>query len=100
MNTLQDRIRGSLVGGAVGDALGYPVEFFKSFQEIQQMFGPQGVTRLETYQHWLEPEEQCGKAVISDDTQMTLFTANGLLNARQQKQEPKYAICSAYIQWF
>ena len=100
MNTLQDRIRGSLVGGAVGDALGYPVEFFKSYQEIQQMFGPRGITRLETYQHWLEPEEQCGKAVISDDTQMTLFTANGLLNARQQKQEPKYAICSAYIQWF
>ena len=27
MNSLQDRIRGSLVGGAIGDALGYPVEF-------------------------------------------------------------------------
>jgi ADP-ribosylglycohydrolase len=27
MNTLQDRIRGSLMGGAIGDALGYPVEF-------------------------------------------------------------------------
>ena len=27
MNTLQDRIRGSLIGGAIGDALGYPVEF-------------------------------------------------------------------------
>lgn len=27
MITLQDRIRGSLIGGAIGDALGYPVEF-------------------------------------------------------------------------
>ena len=27
MNNLQDRVRGSLVGGAIGDALGYPVEF-------------------------------------------------------------------------
>ena len=27
MNTLQDRIRGSLIGGAIGDALGYPVVF-------------------------------------------------------------------------
>ena len=27
MNTIQDRIRGSLIGGAIGDALGYPVEF-------------------------------------------------------------------------
>lgn len=31
MNTLQDRIRGSLIGGAIGDALGYPVEFVYSF---------------------------------------------------------------------
>lgn len=27
-NTVKDRIRGSLIGGASGDALGYPVEFF------------------------------------------------------------------------
>ena len=35
MNTLQDRIRGSLIGGAIGDALGYPVEFKKTFEEIK-----------------------------------------------------------------
>ena len=38
MNTLQDRIRGSLVGGAIGDALGYPVEFIYSFEEIQKRY--------------------------------------------------------------
>lgn len=27
-NTVKDRIRGSLIGGAIGDELGYPVEFF------------------------------------------------------------------------
>ena len=26
-NTIRDRIRGCIVGGAAGDALGYPVEF-------------------------------------------------------------------------
>ena len=26
MSTLQDRIRGSLIGGAIGDALGWPNE--------------------------------------------------------------------------
>ena len=32
MDALQDRIRGSLVGGAIGDALGYPVEFIKTYK--------------------------------------------------------------------
>ena len=36
---IQDRIRGSLVGGAIGDALGYPVEFFSTFQQIQNAMG-------------------------------------------------------------
>lgn len=100
MNTLQDRIRGSMVGGAVGDALGYPVEFFHSFQEIQDKYGERGITRLDTDQFWLDEEEKSDKAVISDDTQMTLFTANGLLNAARQNKEPKYAICEAYLEWF
>lgn len=100
MNTLQDRIRGSLIGGAIGDALGYPVEFIYSFGEIQKRYGERGITRLDTKQHWLEDEEQAGKAVVSDDTQMTLFTANGVLNARKQGISLKYGICRAYIEWY
>ena len=100
MNTLQDRIRGSLIGGAIGDALGYPVEFIYSFGEIQKQYGERGITRLDTRQHWLEDEEQAGKAVVSDDTQMTLFTANGLLNAKKQGISLKYGICRAYIEWY
>ena len=46
MNTLQDRTRGSLIGGAIGDALGYPVEFKKTFEEIQRLYGERGITRL------------------------------------------------------
>lgn len=100
MNTLQDRIRGSLIGGAIGDALGYPVEFIYSFGEIQKRYGERGITRLDTRQHWLEDAEQVGKAVVSDDTQMTLFTANGLLNAKKQGISLKYGICRAYIEWY
>ena len=54
MNTLQDRIRGSLIGGAIGDALGYPVEFIYSFEGIQARYGERGITRLDTKQFWLE----------------------------------------------
>ncbi len=100
MNTLQDRIRGSLIGGAAGDALGYPVEFIYSFEKIQARYGERGITRLDTKQFWLDDEEQGGKALISDDTQMTLFTANGILNATRQKIGMKYGICLAYIEWY
>ena len=100
MYSLQDRIRGSLVGGAIGDALGYPVEFIYSFEEIQKRYGVRGITRLDTHQYWLGGSEQAGKAVVSDDTQMTLFTANGLLNARKQNIPFKQGICRAYIEWY
>ena len=41
--------------------------------------------------YWLPEEEQAGKAVFFDDTKMTLYTANGLLNAKKQKIAPKLA---------
>ncbi|MBQ8805008.1 MAG: ADP-ribosylglycohydrolase family protein [Bacteroidaceae bacterium] len=100
MNTLQDKIRGSLIGGAIGDALGYPVEFIYSFEGIQARYGERGITRLDTKQHWLYETEQVGKAVVSDDTQMTLFTANGILNATEQGISMKHSICRAYIEWY
>ena len=71
--TLQNKIRGSLIGGAIGDALGFPVEFIYSYEKIQKRYGENGITRLDTAQWWTK--SNVGKAVISDDTQMTLFTA-------------------------
>ena len=100
MNTLQDRIRGSLIGGAIGDALGYPVEFVSSFKTIQHQYGERGITRLDTHQRWLLNAKQTGKAVISDDTQMTLFTANGILNAKRLNMPEIASINNAYIEWY
>lgn len=99
MDQFQDRIRGSLVGGAIGDALGYPVEFIRSFAGIQSRYGERGITRLDTRLYSQSNEEKNGKAVVSDDTQMTLFTANGLLNAPKLGIKHKYAICHAYLEW-
>ena len=96
---IQDRIRGSLIGGAIGDALGYPVEFIHSFERIQAKYGERGITRLDA-KHFRKEAAQTGKAVVSDDTQMTLFTANGLLNAKAQGISPKYGICQAYLEWY
>lgn len=68
-----DRIKGCLIGGAVGDALGYPIEFM-SIEEIRQQYGTNGLTDYILTNNI---------AQISDDTQMTLFTITGLLYARQ-----------------
>lgn len=70
---LADKCRGSLVGGAVGDALGYAVEFM-SLPMIRKRYGEQGIRNYD-----LDP---AGVAPFSDDTQMSLYTAMGLLQAR------------------
>lgn len=64
-----DKFRGCLIGGAVGDALGYEVEFMDT-NAIFNRFGRSGITEYVLHD---------GVAQISDDTQMTLFTATGLL---------------------
>lgn len=66
-----DKIRGGLVGGAIGDALGYQVEFL-SWKEIRKRYGIDGIQQYEI-------DKETGSAVFSDDTQMSLFTANGIL---------------------
>ncbi len=64
---LKEKIYGSLLGGAVGDALGYEVEFTR-LPDIKQKYGEKGIQNFSK-----------SIALISDDTQMTLFTANALL---------------------
>ena len=67
-----ERVAGCLLGGAVGDALGAPIEFMR-LSEIRERFGPAGLT---------DYSPSYGKlGAITDDTQMTLFTAEGLLRA-------------------
>ncbi|WP_137823523.1 ADP-ribosylglycohydrolase family protein [Pseudomonas sp. D(2018)] len=67
-----ERIKGCLLGGAVGDALGAPVEFF-DWLAIQAKFGPGGVSDFVPAYGVL--------GAVTDDTQMMLFTAEGLLRA-------------------
>ena len=87
----KDKIRGSLMAGAAGDALGYAVEF-SSHSAIRARYGVSGITKFAL--------DASGKALISDDTQMTLFTANGLLNVDRLGAVPLRAITYAYIDWY
>ncbi|MBE6633600.1 MAG: ADP-ribosylglycohydrolase family protein [Ruminococcaceae bacterium] len=82
------RAVGCLVGGAVGDALGYAVEFAED-SAIFRKYGERGIT---------EYQAVGGVAQISDDTQMTLFTAEGLLS-RVRRGDPVGAIHQSYLNW-
>lgn len=91
-----DKCRGSLVGGAVGDALGYEIEFM-SLASIRKRFGKAGITR-----YVLDKE---GVARFSDDTQMTLFTLEGLMNGfikthAGKAEEVMQYIEKAYLNWY
>lgn len=91
-----DKFKGCIVGGSVGDALGYAVEF-QSIYEIQERYGYGGITKFEL-------ENSIAK--ISDDTQMLLFTAAGLLtgttNLIVDNMMSSYIefLRDAYLDWY
>ena len=93
----RDRIRGSLMAGAAGDALGYTVEFM-SRRSILAQYGSKGITKFDL--------SSDGKALISDDTQMTLFTACGMLMGvtrgymRGIGGQPEKYVDGAYLDWY
>jgi ADP-ribosylglycohydrolase len=69
-------VRGSLLGGAIGDALGAPVEFM-SGADIERRFGPDGVRSFQL----MTVDGVEARGLITDDTQMTLFTMEGIIRA-------------------
>jgi len=93
--TARERIAGCLLGGAIGDALGAPIEF-DSLEQIRARFGPAGLT---TY------APAYGRiGAITDDTQMTLFTAEGLIRANARSVDRgivnvAWIVSRAYCRW-
>lgn len=83
------KYKGCLLGGAAGDALGYPVEFLGE-GAISARYGSRGVREYALVG---------GVAQISDDTQMTLFTAAGLLSGAARGGELLPAVAASYQDW-
>lgn len=77
---MENKFAFSLLLGAIGDSLGYSVEF-KSNVEIKELYGSNGITDLINGQ-------------ISDDTQMTIFTLFGILNGGTIKD-----FHESYLNW-
>ena len=92
---VRDKILACLYGGAIGDALGYIIEF-DSWDRIRKIYGEDGIREL---------EKTGEKAIFSDDTQMTLFTAEGIvlgylreINGGTQ-YTAEYYIYQSYLVW-
>lgn len=84
-----------MLGGGVGDAMGAPVEFL-SLTEIRAAFGPDGLAG------YAPAYGRTG--AITDDTQMTLFTAEGLLRTQALHEEegvahPPSILHRSYLRW-
>ncbi|MFE4197658.1 ADP-ribosylglycohydrolase family protein [Paenarthrobacter sp. NPDC056912] len=92
--SFESRVHGSLLGGALGDSLGYAVEF-DSVAAIRARFGADGLTsfgQLDDGPHF------------SDDTQMTLYTVDGLVEALEWANDGVAAdeiacLWLAYLRW-
>jgi ADP-ribosylglycohydrolase len=90
-----DSFAACLLGGAVGDALGAPIEF-GSLREIRARFGPAGLTDYAPAYGRL--------GAITDDTQMTLFTAEAAIrydNRLKGKGVASFAMVAgnSYLRW-
>lgn len=76
-----------MVGLALGDALGWPVEF-SSLSEIRAQYGSQGI---------LQPPNP---ALFTDDTQMTIAVTEALIEAGDKDLESLMAVVSAkFVAW-
>ena len=98
MRKNEDHFIGCILGGAIGDALGYPIEFLK-YEEIINNFGYRGIKDLLI-------DDTKGFAVFSDDTQLTLFTAEGILNyacynqtAMKSNYDLTDFVFQSYLRW-
>ena len=76
---MTSKYQGCLLGLAIGDALGAPVEFLR-LQEIKKRYGKDGITDFHEWKGF-KPGS------YTDDTQMSLATAVGCIRAYQRWSE-------------
>ncbi|RZB13640.1 ADP-ribosylglycohydrolase family protein [Streptomyces sp. F001] len=90
----RSRVRGTLLGVAVGDALGAPVDGL-TLDGIREAHGPEGVVDL--------APAYGRRGAVTDRTQLTLFTVDGLIRAQVRRDtgawHPPTDLHRAYLRW-
>ena len=90
------KYEGCLIGIAIGDSLGAPVEGF-TLGEIRSRYGVDGIRDFDEFRGFAE-------GFYTDDTQMSLATAHGIIDAEKQKLEgdesdAAWSVYNRYLQW-
>lgn len=89
------RVLGCLLGGALGDALGAPVEFWGS-QRVARNCAQGAFT-----EQFLPTHYGAELGLVTDDTQMTLFTMEALLRCREDPTlDPLRQLHLSYLRWW
>ncbi len=100
--SLSDRFRAALLGGAIGDYFGAPVENLKTMRDITSAFGRNGLQEPARYDgSWLGADAPSGIGLTRDDTAMTVATLLPMLEARRSGTDTRmiYDIWQAYLLW-
>ena len=90
---LKSRIHGCLLGGALGDSLGYAVGG-DSIADVRRRFGAEGITGFDAV----------SGGTFSDETQLTLYTVDGLVEALEWANsgvgaDVNACLWLAYLRW-
>jgi len=92
MTEEQDRYEGAMLGLAIGDAVGWPVEFM-SLDRIRARYGPGGIRDLES-------SDRHPAGTFTDDTQMSLALARGILSKGAESEESFIAeVAREFVAW-
>ncbi|MEW2620777.1 ADP-ribosylglycohydrolase family protein [Streptomyces sp. NPDC048106] len=90
----RSRVRGTLLGAAVGDALGGPADAL-TLEQIRAAHGPEGLLDLAA--------GHGRRGTITHHTQLTLFSVDGLIRAQVRRDtgawHPPTDLHRAYLRW-
>ncbi|GGZ00897.1 ADP-ribosylglycohydrolase family protein [Streptomyces nitrosporeus] len=91
----RSRVRGALLGGAIGDALGAPVTGL-SLEEVRALYGDEGLTGFAA-------ADGGRRGAVTAVTQLTLFTVDGLIRAQVRRDtgawHPPTDVHRAHLRW-
>ncbi len=84
-----DKFEGAIIGSAVGDAFGYPL-MGMTYEEICDRFEKDGALELAV-------SRKTNTALFTEATQLSLFTADGILWAHNEQSDYENSAVASYV---